>query len=528
MSTDQTWKEQQYRIGGPSWSIAGITAILLLALLAASGFAGLVVTSPVVHAQSTIILSADSCVAAPINGTWQGPTSQGLTCWGGVDFTIPSGTTIQIDSGTSLGTDHMVTIQGTVDDSGVFGIGGTGVMSVESGGMISNSGWLNVGPGSTLLNSGTIDTSGTVSNGGTINNTGTISNSGGFSMNADSTVDNSGTFVTSGPSGLHIGGVFSNAGVLDDQAEISIENGGTLDNQLGGSVKVESGTFLFDPGLGNGSVTGTINNYGTLDVTGVVTAMINNYGTFDNYGANSIWTLETFDNYGVFNNFNTMGDFGTLNNNAAATIDNTGYLFSNCGGVLNNAGTMTGNPTIVESCQSSQQASATVTSGSTSTAIFMDIGMNVSISGTTGSTAEIIASQLTSQPTNTGGLTFQGSGNTSLGYYDLGVTGIAGGTAHLCMSNANADASTVIDYYSNGSWVQAANIAATPGVLVCGDIPVSALSGSPFAIGGPRTSPTTTLILGGVAVAVVVAAAGFFLLRRRRQPRSQSIEERIP
>ncbi len=517
-------------------------AVLLLALLAASGFLGPVVTSPVVHAQSTIVLNADSCVAAPLNGNWNDSTNDCEVGYPG--STIPSGTTIQIDSGTSLGTDHMITIQGIVDNSGLFSVYesnvSAGVVSVDSGGVIDSSGQLNVGPGSTLLNSGTIDTSnnsGTVDTSnftsvdGTIINSGTISNSGGFSINTDGTVDNSGTFVTSAPEpfGLHIGGVFSNTGLLDDQSGISMGNGngGTLDNQVGGTVEVESGTLLFDVGAAPGVV---INNYGTLDSYGVVSATINNYGTFDNYGANGIWTTETFDNYGVFNNFNTMGILGTLNNNAGATIDNTGYLFNNGGGVINNMGTMTGNPTIVETCQSTQQASATVTSGSTSTAIFMNIGMNVSISDTTGSTAEISASQLTSQPTNTGGLSVNGSNSTSFGFYDLAITGISGGTAHLCMSNVNADANTVIDYYSNGSWIQAANITFTPGTMVCGDILVAALSGSPFALGGPLTTPTTTttLILGGVAVAVVVVAAGFFLLRRRRQPRPRSIEERIP
>ncbi len=408
----------------------------------------------------------------------------------------------------------MVTIQGTLDNSGIFG--GSGVVSVDSGGMIDNSGWLNVGPGSTLLNSGTIDTSGTVSMDGAITNTGTISNSGGFSMNTDGTLDNSGTFVTSAPdpSGLHIGGVFANAGLLDDQGATSL-SGGALDNQLGGTVTVESGAVLANVGVAPGT--------------------INNYGTFDNYGANSIWLNETFNNYGVFNNFDSTGNFGTLNNNAAATINNPGYFFNNCGGainsigVINNMGTMTGSPIMVESCLSGQQASANVTAGSASTVAFPTIGLNVSIAGTNG-TAEIIASRLTSQPTNTGGLSVNGSSGTSFGFYELSITGIMGGTANVCISNASADASTVIDYYSAGSWIQAANMTATPGVMVCGDIPVSALSGSPFAMGGPQTTlpTTTTLILGGVAVAVVVAAAGFFLFRKRRAPTSQSIEERIP
>ena len=448
---------------------------------------------------STIVLSTSSCLVAPINGTWQGltpegPTSQDLTCEAGRGFTIPSGMTLRIESGYKLNTGE-ATIQGTLDNSGVFG--GQEV-SVASGGVIDNSGEFDVGPGSTLSNSGTIDTSNFASVDGTIINTGTISNSGGFSTGKDATVDNSGTFVTSGP-GLNINGVFSNTGLLDDQAHICL-CGGTINNQLGGSVKVESGAVLFFLGqVASGSMTGTINNHGTLD----------------NYGTNGITTNETFNNYGVFNNFDTTGIFGTLNNNAAATVNNAGYLFNNCGGVINNVGTMTGNPTIVESCKlASQQVYANITVGSASTEVFQTIGLNVSISGTSG-TAEIVASQLTGQPTNTGGLSLQGSNGTLAGYYDLAVTGIMGGTAHVCISNANVVTSTAIDYYSAGSWVQAANMTATPGVMVCGDISVSALSGSPFAVGGPQTT-STTLILGGVAAAVVVAAAGFLLLRRRR------------
>ncbi len=266
--------------------------------------------------------------------------------------------------------------------------------------MIDSSGELAIGPGSTLLNSGTIDTSNFTSVDGTITNTGTISNSGGFSTNEDGTIDNSGTFVTSAPepSGLHIGGVFSNTGLLDDQAGICL-CGGTINNQLGGTVKVEGGEILFFLGQ---------------VATGRMTGAINNYGTFDNHGANGIQSNETFNNYGVFDNFDSMGIFGTLNNNAAATINNPGYLFNNCGGAINNMGTMTGDPIVVESCQSSQQATVNVTSGSVSTETFPTIGLSVSISGANG-TVEMVASQLTGQPTNTGGLSLPGVSGSSAG-----------------------------------------------------------------------------------------------------------------
>ena len=111
---------------------------------------------------------------------------------------------------------------------------------------------------------------------------------------------------------------------------------------------------------------------------------------------------------------------------------------------------------------SSQDGSALVSSGSVSTQTFPITGISVSISGTAGTTASIYTMHLTAQPSNTGSVPLGSTGGAGLGFYDLRLSGITGGTAHACISSTLVDSKTVLDFYSGGSWTEAAAISDTP------------------------------------------------------------------
>ena len=195
---------------------------------------------------------------------------------------------------------------------------------------------------------------------------------------------------------------------------------------------------------------------------------------------------------------------------------------------------------------SSQNGSALVSSGSASTQTFPITGISVSISGTAGTTAIIDTMQLTAQPSNTGSVPLGSTGGAGLGFYDLSLSGITGGTAHACISSALVDSKTVLDFYSAGSWTEAATISDTPATstaqgMVCGNIAVSALTGTPLVVGDPQsgatvstasvsgTSSTTSgfvptggpspsgylIYVGGGLVILIVAVAVVLVLKRR-------------
>jgi hypothetical protein len=521
-------------------------SVLLLLLLATSGFLSLVANAPTVHATTTIelsVLSGSTVCQSDLMGVWDASVNDCRIYH--YDITIQSGTALLIDSGVKLESNHTILNQGELNNSGILGVGACycntatpGPGTINNVGKLNNAGTLNDGPGGTITSSGTIDSSGQVNIDGTFTNSGTIVSSGGFGLNSDGSITNTGMFTTSGTNttGLHVGGLLSNSGSLDDQGDISTGSGTIINNQVGGTVKIEGGANLFRPYQDTNPGTAIINNYGIINDSGTLTVRnrttlnnenggsiyvssagylegndtVNNYGSLDSHGLVCLKSSDVFSNQGTFNNYGhtcnsgtldnaanfnnygSTGNSGTLNNAAAATINNPGTIFNSCAGVINNSGMITGNPVVFEACQSTQQGSASVSAGSVPTQTFSTTGLAVSVSGTTGTSVQISTAQLTAQPTHTGGLSLSPAGGVAVGFYDLSLSGIAGGTAHVCISRSNIDATTVIDYFTAGSWTQAAMITVTPGTVVCGDVPVSALGGTPLAVGDPPTTVTTT------------------------------------
>lgn len=120
-----------------------------------------------------------------------------------------------------------------------------------------------------------------------------------------------------------------------------------------------------------------------------------------------------------------------------------------------------------------QQGTATV--DLTSTGTFVTITGSTASSGTS---VIVSAAKLNSQPVGTSRLSLNG-----VGYYDIWIGGISDGTARVCITNPSISSSTnSILYWTGRSWVSASNITVS-GNKLCGNIPVGALTGTPFVIG---------------------------------------------
>ena len=139
------------------------------------------------------------------------------------------------------------------------------------------------------------------------------------------------------------------------------------------------------------------------------------------------------------------------------------------------------------------------------TAVSIDTGITVSITGTSATGSVTITPSDESGAPSSGADLNLGSGTT---YYDVKVAGATDGTAQVCISPT----STTMQYYdsSSGSWVSASNIVVT-GTQICGDIPVSALNGTPIATGTP-TKPVIGVPEFPAASASVVTAIGVLAL----------------
>ncbi|MDE1838734.1 MAG: hypothetical protein KGH87_02325, partial [Thaumarchaeota archaeon] len=123
--------------------------------------------------------------------------------------------------------------------------------------------------------------------------------------------------------------------------------------------------------------------------------------------------------------------------------------------------------------------STTTSSGGASADQTGTTGIKVTISGSSagdGTPTTIITSDLISP--------FAGVGTSGLPnpkYFDVHVSGIADGTANICITVASGTPTTM-QYWSGASYTSASSITVT-GSTICGNIPVSALTGTNVAVG---------------------------------------------
>ncbi len=129
-------------------------------------------------------------------------------------------------------------------------------------------------------------------------------------------------------------------------------------------------------------------------------------------------------------------------------------------------------------------------------------GFEMCLEGFSGNSANITSTNYFSQPNGTGTAPpFQ-----TVEYFDINVGGASRGTLSICYYGPEVNATTSMDYYYNGAWNAASNVNATAGVSVCGSIPVSALSGTPLAIGGSGSGAfitSSTIIVSSNSTSLV-------------------------
>jgi len=171
----------------------------------------------------------------------------------------------------------------------------------------------------------------------------------------------------------------------------------------------------------------------------------------------------------------------------------------------------------------------TITSGTATADQTATTGVSVQITGSTatnGTPAAINTQDLSAPSTGVGTVSLSGAK-----FYDVVVTGVTSGTAKVCIKYASASSSTTMQYWSGTAWTSATGITVNGGTI-CGQIPVSALTGTNIAVGNPvlpvpPTPPTNSnlliIIAGVVAAVVVIALLAAVVLRRRKTIQTQPV-----
>ncbi len=435
----------------------------------------------------------------------------------GVTLYVSDSGKVDVDAGANIECDGFITTQAGPDSTG------------DPGGQITNSGSIITAFGpSTVTNNagGTITNSGTFNSFYNFNNAGTITNNKGGSL---------GFYGSPGT------GIATNSGTINNNQGATMTNEQSFTNTNTGTI-ANSGTFTYDTNDAGGNIvnkgmisnTGTISfdsvvaNFGTISNLGSVTFAYHtsNSGTITNNAGGFVRVWSTLNNNasGVITNVygatfingalasgalvgatltnmmgGTVANSGSFTNFDLATISNSGTINNACNGTFRNDSTTPVSPNpVVDTCQSTQAGSAAVSSGSVPTQSFPTTGISVGVSGTSGATATINTQQLAAQPSNTGTVSLGPASGAALKFYDLSISGITGGTAHTCVSSAYVGSKTLIEYYSAGAWSAAAAISDSASTnsslgMVCGDIPVASLTGSPLVIGDPQTTTSSTV-----------------------------------
>ena len=116
-------------------------------------------------------------------------------------------------------------------------------------------------------------------------------------------------------------------------------------------------------------------------------------------------------------------------------------------------------------------------------------GVDTCVSGSSGdANFQVESSDLSSQPSGTPTLSLSNGQ-----YFDVEISGLSGGTANICITG-NVASTTQFEYYSGESWIAATTTSLTVGNpgQICANIPVSALVGTPIALGSSPTGPAPT------------------------------------
>ncbi len=328
--------------------------------------------------------SATVNAAGAINGAIVENGAGGVTVTGPLagngTFVNSGAATLNVNGGSFTG---ITTLTNTSTAATGVAIGASETLSANAianaaGATITSSGTL-VSLASPLLNAGTIN-----ANGGAVN--GAIDNKNVF--NVGGTVTSNNTFLNEGGASLNVntGGAYTLAGLLTNAGSITVASNATLNASAGGLTNTSTGTVL-----NQGTISDVLNNAGAVTNDDMYTAVVaSNTGTITN---NATWdgTAGTsFNGSGsIYNNGVWKGSWsnngGTMNNAGTITQDVT----NNSGIVDNNSassvigGSVTANGGIVYSDNPKSTIGGSVTLPGAPAEVFAlgTIGGNVSVSG---------------------------------------------------------------------------------------------------------------------------------------------------
>jgi hypothetical protein len=263
-----------------------------------------------------------------------------------------------------------------------------------------------------------------------------------------------------------------------------IDNGGgsgTLEGTLNWNVYVSNGDesqnkqAIVSFEMPSGEQSGIIG----VDIKAVLNAAVSVLNS--NYG----WSSATLNSYWV-NDIELGSEFGPQNNGESAYYQ---YTISSYHYVIDYS-TSSSDLLIPEELGSAFFSSPTIAGmesmASTwidhgSTYVYQpDTGVSTTISDSSapdGTSVAITTAALSGAPTGVVQV-----GTTSAAYYDVNIQGISDGTASVCITNSGVLSQTTMQYWNGVQWVMATNVVVS-GDTICGDIPVSALTGTPIAIG---------------------------------------------
>ncbi|MDE1728048.1 MAG: hypothetical protein KGH81_02570, partial [Thaumarchaeota archaeon] len=285
------------------------------------------------------------------------------------------------------------------------------------------------------VNSGTISNSGTITNNGSITNSGSIVNNG--------SLVNNGTITNNGS--IHNSGTISGTGTITGTAVINV---------------------ILTLSLTSGAVGTSV----TMSGSGFVAS----HAITATYGGTSL----------------TLG--GTCNTNASGNLAGCTFTVpaSTSGAHTVTANDLTNSPSAtftvtVTKVSTQKTTSTTISSGAASADHTGTTGIKVTIRGssaTSGTSVNLITSEISSPFT---GVSVGTLSNPK--YFDVLVQKISDGTTNVCITNPIVTSSSTMQYWTGSSWTSATSISVS-GTTICGDIPVSALTGTNIIIGSPSST----------------------------------------
>jgi len=277
---------------------------------------------------------------------------------------------------------------------------------------------------------------------------------------------------------------------------VSASPGGCTVSTIGRLVIDKNVTVLIDE-RGGMAIYSEVDNYGTLITDMVNYGIVQNHGTIDLNGTNQLLNLPynglglvnntqgaTITNWYYITNAGVFDNFGTINNYGQ-------FITQECSPCI--TGTLVNDGTYVGSAPAPVYSTTVNLTGGNGTADQNSTaGVTVKITGATGDNVTVSTQvQGSNAPPGLGSVLL---GSTS--YYDILISGTTTGVAEVCITSEAVNSTAgLIEYWEGGAWTAAANQTVSgslPPFTYCGDIPVSALVGTPLAIGAPSGTSVNT------------------------------------